>query len=150
MKGELERGERGRDCGRCGVVQMRKGEDGMDAIPLLKTTTIMKKGMRRRGDAFKVKDKVRPALLVLTLTDEQAALVAPKSNQLPHLHLGKRYYAEALDFMRTVEGALCVFFSSFPFSPCFHSHPHCFPLERKVADTFHLLIILAYFYGCAG
>ena len=29
MKGELERGERGRDCGRGGVVQMWKGEDGI-------------------------------------------------------------------------------------------------------------------------
>ena len=74
------------------------------------------------GDAFKVKVKVRPAPLVLTLTDEQAALVAPESNQLLHLHLGKRYYAEALNFMRMVEGAMYVFFSSFPFSPCFHSH----------------------------
>jgi hypothetical protein len=58
---------------------------------------------------------VRPAPLLLTLTDEQAALVAPESNQLLHLHLGKRYYAEALDFMRMVEGAMCVFFSSFIF-----------------------------------
>ena len=87
---------------------------------------------------------------MLTLTDEQAALVAPGSNQLLHLHLGKRYYAGALNFMRMVEGAMCVFFSSFPFSPCFHSHPHYFPLERKVADTFRLLIILAYFYRCGG
>ena len=28
-EGELERGERGRDCGRGGVVQMWKGEDGI-------------------------------------------------------------------------------------------------------------------------
>jgi hypothetical protein len=124
---------------------MGKGEDGMDALPLLKTTTMMKKGMGRREDAFKVKVKVRRAPLVLTLTDEQAALVAPESNQLLHLQLGKRCYAEALDFMRMVEGAMCVFFSSFPFSHCFHSHPHCFHLERRVADGFPLLIILAYF-----
>ena len=30
MKGELERTERGRDYGRGGVMQMWKGEDGMD------------------------------------------------------------------------------------------------------------------------
>ena len=53
-----------------------------------------------------------PRPLVLTLTDEQAV---PESNQLLILHLGKRYYAEALDFMRMVEGAMCVFFSSFIF-----------------------------------
>ena len=35
----MERGERGLDCGRGGVVQMGKGEDRMDALPLLKTTT---------------------------------------------------------------------------------------------------------------
>ena len=82
---------------------MWKGEDGMDALPLLKTRRCLK-------------DKVRPALLVLTITDEQAALAAPESNQLLHLQLGKLYYApEALDFMRTVEGAMCVFFSSFLF-----------------------------------
>jgi hypothetical protein len=82
---------------------------------------------------------------MLTLTDEQAALVAPGSNQLLHLHLGKRYYAEALNFMWMVEGAMCVFLSSFLFSSCFHLHPHCFPAERRVADVFPLLIILAYF-----
>ena len=83
---------------------------------------------------------MRPALLVLTITDEQAALAAPESNQLLYLHLGKRYYVEALDFMRMVE-VLCA--CSFP--PCFHSHPHCFPSGRRVADVFPLLIILAYF-----
>ena len=90
---------------------------GWTSLPLLKTTT-MKKGKRKprsqdeempllkstKGN--KVKDKVRPALLVLTLTDEQAALAAPESNQLPHLLLRKRYYAEVLDFMRMVEGAM--------------------------------------------
>ena len=59
---------------------------------------------------------MRHALLVLTLTDEQAALVAPESNQLLHLQLRKRYYAEAVNFMRMVEGAKWVFFSSFLFS----------------------------------
>ena len=52
---------------------------------------------------------------MLTLTDEQAGLVAPESNQLLHLHLGKRYYAQVLNFMWMVEGAMCVFLSSFLF-----------------------------------
>ena len=87
-----------------------RGKMGWTSLPLLKTTTKKKgKGKTRRC----LKDKVRPAPLVLTLTDEQAALAAPESNQLLHLHLGKRYYAEALDFMRMVEGAMCVFLSSF-------------------------------------
>ena len=85
-------------------------------------------GEGEEGDAFKVKDKMRPALPVLTLTDEQAALVAPESNQLLHLQLRMRYYAEALDFMRMVEGVMCVFLSSFLFffllspSPSLLSH----------------------------
>ena len=99
----------------------------------------------KEGDAFKVKDKMRPAPLVLTLTDEQAALVAPESNQLLHLHLRKRYYAEALDFMWMVKGVTCVFLSF-----CFYPHPNCFPPERRVADTYPLLIVLAYFCGCGG
>ena len=111
---------------------MWKGEDGMDALSLLKTRRCLK-------------DKVRPALLVLTITDEQAALAAPESNQLLHLQLRNRYYAQVLNFMRMVEGAMCVFISSFPFSPCFHPHPHCFPTDGRIADAFPLLIILAYF-----
>ena len=39
------------------------------------------------------------------LTDEQAALAALESNQLLHLRLRKRYYAEALNFIRQVEDA---------------------------------------------
>jgi hypothetical protein len=68
---------------------------------------------------------------VLTLTDEQAALVAPESNQLLHLHLGKRYYAEALNFMRMVEGAMCVFFSSFLFSSLLSLPPSLLSFGKK-------------------
>ncbi len=39
------------------------------------------------------------------LTDEQAALAALNSNQLLHLRLRKRYYSEALNFIRQVEEA---------------------------------------------
>ena len=96
----------------------------------------MKKGMGKRGDAFKVKVKVRPALLVLTLTDEQAALVAPESNQLLHLHLGKRYYAEVVDFMRMVESAMCVFFSSFLFSSLLSHSLTAFLRKEKMLTRF--------------
>ena len=79
---------------------------------------------------FKFKDKMRPAL-VLTLTDEQTALVAPESNQLPHLQLRKRYYTEALNFMRTVEGAMCVFFSSFLFPSLLSLSPSLLSFGKK-------------------
>ena len=66
---------------------------------------------------------MRPAPLVLTLTDEQAALAVPESNQLLHLQLRKWYYAQVLNFMRMVEGAMCVFFTFFSSL----LSPHCFP-----------------------
>ena len=93
----------------------------MDALLLLKTTTTVKKGKGKRlvktrrcptavfpkpTKGNKVKDKGRHAILVLTLMDEQAALVAPESNQLLHLQLRKWYYAQVLNFMRIVEGAM--------------------------------------------
>lgn len=44
------------------------------------------------------------------LTDEQAALAALESNQLLHLRLRKRYYSEALNFIRQVEDAAQIIF----------------------------------------
>ena len=107
-------------------------------------------GGRWDGRTSSVEDEEMPSkskCAPLTLTDEQAALAAPESNQLLHLQLRKRCYAEAVDIMRMVKGAMCACACSSIFPFCFHPHSHCFPLERKVADTFPLLIILAYFYG---
>jgi len=56
-----------------------------------------------------------------TLTNEQAALAALESNQILHLRLRKKYYAEGLNFIRMVEGAMCVFLSPFFFA----SLPSC-------------------------
>jgi len=44
------------------------------------------------------------------LTDEQAALAALESNQILHLRLRKRYYSEALNFIRQVEDAAQIIF----------------------------------------
>ncbi|KAH9953728.1 hypothetical protein BGW80DRAFT_1513676 [Lactifluus volemus] len=49
-------------------------------------------------------------LAMAALTDEQAALAALESNQLLHLRLRKRYYAEALNFIRQVEEAAQMIF----------------------------------------
>jgi condensin complex subunit 1 len=49
-------------------------------------------------------------LSMAALTDEQAALAALESNQLLHLRLRKRYYAEALNFIRQVEEAAQMIF----------------------------------------
>lgn len=43
---------------------------------------------------------------ISTLTDEQVALAALQSNQILSLKLRKRYYAEALNFIRQIEGAV--------------------------------------------
>jgi condensin complex subunit 1 len=40
------------------------------------------------------------------LTNEQAALAALESDQILHLRLRKKYYAEGLNFIRQVEGAM--------------------------------------------
>ena len=122
--------------GEVGSCRWGRGKMGWTSLPLLKKTTAMKKGRGRRGVAFKVKDQVRPAPLVLTLTDEQAALVAPESNQLLHLHLGKRYYAEALDFMRMVEGACACSFLASLFLPAFTLTLTAFLWKEKMLTRF--------------
>ena len=55
----------------------------------------------------KKKRKPRKSQLDLSaLTDEQVALAALQSSQILHLKLRKRYYAEALSFIRQIEGAM--------------------------------------------
>ena len=49
------------------------------------------------------------------LSNEQAALAALESNQILHLRLRKKYYTEGLNFIRQIEGAMCV--CTLP--PCF-------------------------------
>ncbi|KAI0063924.1 hypothetical protein BV25DRAFT_1906937 [Artomyces pyxidatus] len=50
--------------------------------------------------------KRKSELDIATLTNEQAALAALESNQILHLRLRKRYYAEGLNFIRQVEDAM--------------------------------------------
>ncbi|KAF8269469.1 non-SMC mitotic condensation complex subunit 1-domain-containing protein [Lactarius quietus] len=61
----------------------------------------------------KTKDKKagrKSELDMAALTDEQAALAALESNQFLHLRLRKRYYSEALNFIRQVEEAAQLIF----------------------------------------
>ena len=74
--------------------------DGDGEIPDSSTSQTPKNKSKKSDAAH----KVRPALPVLTLTNVQATLAALESNQLLHLRRWKRYYAEALNFMRMVEG----------------------------------------------
>lgn len=54
----------------------------------------------------KAKKPRKSQLDISALTDEQVALAALQSNQILNLKLRKRYYAEALDFIRHVENAM--------------------------------------------
>ena len=56
------------------------------------------------------KDGRKSELDMAALTDEQAALAALESNQVLHLRLRKRYYSEALNFIRQVEEAAQMIF----------------------------------------
>jgi condensin complex subunit 1 len=61
-------------------------------------TTPISKGKKKSGRKSELDN-------MAALTDEQAALAALESNQLLHLRLRKRYYSEALNFIRQVEEA---------------------------------------------
>ena len=65
-------------------------------------------GDEEEGTTPKSKSKKsgrKSELDMAALTDEQAALAALESNQLLHLRLRKRYYSEALNFIRQLEEA---------------------------------------------
>lgn len=60
-----------------------------------------------KKDKTKKKKKSRKSHLdISALTDEQVALAALQSSQILHFKLRKRYYAEALNFIRQIEGAM--------------------------------------------
>ena len=122
MGGEGDEGQEGREDGMDVDSSAEEGddEDGQDGgtdeeMPDSSPSKTPKKKSK------KFKAKARPSLPALTLTDEQTALAALESNQLLHLRLRKRYYAEALNFIRMIEGAMCVIF---PFPPSFPASPH--------------------------
>ncbi|KAI5117543.1 hypothetical protein M0805_004372 [Coniferiporia weirii] len=54
----------------------------------------------------KSKKPRKSQLDISALTDEQVALAALQSSQILNLKLRKRYYAEALNFIRRIEGAM--------------------------------------------
>jgi condensin complex subunit 1 len=54
----------------------------------------------------KKKPRKTEGVLLAAMTDEQVALAALESNQILHLKLRKKYYAEGLDFIKRVEGSM--------------------------------------------
>lgn len=61
----------------------------------------------KKDKSKKKKKKPRKSHLdISALTDEQVALAALQSSQILHLKLRKRYYAEALNFIRQIDGAM--------------------------------------------
>jgi condensin complex subunit 1 len=50
--------------------------------------------------------KPRKSQIAVDMTSEQVALETLETNQLLHLRLRKKYYAEALNFIRQIEGTM--------------------------------------------
>ena len=75
------------------------------AVP--KTPGTAKLSVKRPKKAKKKKaGRKSDALDLSALTNEQAALAALESNHVLHLKLRKRYYAEGLNFIQQIEGAM--------------------------------------------
>jgi condensin complex subunit 1 len=75
------------------------------AVP--KTHSTAKSSVKKEKKAKKEnKGRKSDALDLSALTNEQAALAALESNHILHLKLRKRYYAEGLNFIRQIEGAM--------------------------------------------
>jgi len=73
--------------------------DGDQATP--------KKSKAKKKTRFKkAKERRKSELDMSALTNEQAALAALESNQILHLRLRKKYYVEALNFIRHMEDAM--------------------------------------------
>jgi hypothetical protein len=81
------------------------GDDGSDEVDGERTPSSSE---QKSKDGKKSRPKAD--LDMAALTDEQAALAALESNQVLHLRLRKRYYAEALNFIRQVEEAAQIIF----------------------------------------
>ena len=61
-----------------------------------------KRKKKKKGNLERRKSQ----LDVAALSNEQAALAALEGNQMLHLRLRKKYYAEALNFIRQIEAAM--------------------------------------------
>jgi condensin complex subunit 1 len=64
------------------------------------------KSFLKRPKKVKKKGRKTDALDLSALTNEQTALAALESSHILHLKLRKRYYAEGLNFIRQIEGAM--------------------------------------------
>ncbi|TFK38244.1 non-SMC mitotic condensation complex subunit 1-domain-containing protein [Crucibulum laeve] len=77
--------------------QMSVDEDGNPQSPKKKS---------KKKKTSKQKKPRKSQLDVTALSQEQAALAALETNELLHLRLRKKYYTEALNFIRQIEGAM--------------------------------------------
>ncbi|KAF8591370.1 hypothetical protein K439DRAFT_1327448 [Ramaria rubella] len=71
-----------------------------------RTIKASSKKLKREKGKKKKHGRTSDALDLSALTNEQAALAALESNHILHLRLRKRYYAEGLNFIRQIEGAM--------------------------------------------
>jgi condensin complex subunit 1 len=87
-----------------------EGEDEDEEMNDASSTPQTPKTPKTKKKSKKLKPR-KSELNMEALTNEQAALAALESNQILHLRLRKRYYAEGLNFIRQVEGAMWVSFN---------------------------------------
>lgn len=76
--------------------------EGSDDVEMTDADTTLK----RKRKSKKSKKGRKSEIDMAALTNEQVALAALEGNQLLSLKLRKKYYSEALNFIRQVEGAI--------------------------------------------
>jgi condensin complex subunit 1 len=78
-------------------------EEDADGNP---RTPKKKKSKKAKKEASSRTQPRKSELDMAALSNEQAALAALEGNQILHLRLRKKYYVEALNFIRQIEGAM--------------------------------------------
>jgi condensin complex subunit 1 len=79
-------------------------EEDADGNPC--TPKKKKKSKKAKKEASSRTQPRKSELDMAALSNEQAALAALEGNQILHLRLRKKYYVEALNFIRQIEGAM--------------------------------------------
>lgn len=80
-------------------------DDSMSAVDEEVAENSQKKGTAKKRKGSKLKPR-KSELDMNALTQEQAALAALEADELLHLRLKKKYYAEAMTFIREIENAM--------------------------------------------
>jgi condensin complex subunit 1 len=89
--------------------ELDKGDEGHDTEEELSMTVDSEDNDAPKKKSTKKRSNLGPRksqLDVAALSNEQEALAALQTDEVLHLRLRKKYYAEALNFIRQIEGAM--------------------------------------------